>query len=108
MCYNVEAGGYNMYLRFWNCVACFIKIFIITIIILPLFFLIKINFDIGVAYCNYLNVSPDFCLTVMTPGLALGVAIILSFFEFISGCYLIDKLKQIKLIKVIYDKIYYM
>ena len=108
LCYNIETGGDNMYLSFWDCVVCFIKSFIITMIITPLFLLIKINCDIGVAYCNYLEVPLDFGFTMMSPGLALEVVIVLSFFEFLIGWYLVNRIKKIKFVKAIYDRICYM
>lgn len=107
LCYNVKTGGDNMYLSFWDCVVCFIKSFIITMIISPLFILIKINCDIGVAYCNYLEVPLDFGFTVMSPGLAFEIAFVLSLIEFILIYFIFNKLSRVKFIKKIYNSIYY-
>lgn len=96
-----------MYLSFWDCVVCFIKSFIITMIISPLFILIKINCDIGVAYCNYLKVPLDFGFTMMSPGLAFEIAFVLSLIEFILIYFIFNKLSRIKFIKKIYNSIYY-
>ena len=107
LCYNIETGGDNMYLSFWDCVLCFIKSFIITMIISPLFLLIKINCDIGVAYCNYLEVPLDFGFTMMSPGLAFEIAFVLSLIEFILIYFIFNKLSRVKFIKKIYNSIYY-
>ena len=108
MCYNIETGGDNMYLSFWDYVVCFIKSFIITMIISPLFVLIKFNCDIGVAYCNYLNVPLDFGFTIMSPGLAFEIAFVLSLIEFIFIYFITSKLSKTKAIKNLYDKVYYL
>lgn len=97
-----------MYLSFWDCVVCFIKSFIITMIISLLFILIKMNCDIGVAYCNYLKVPLDFGFTMMCPGLAFEIAFVLSLIEFIFIYFIISKLSKIKAIKNLYDKVYYL
>ena len=108
LCYNIETGGDNMYLSFWDFVVCFIKSFIITMIITPLFLLIKINCDIGVAYCNYLEVPLDFGFTMMSPGLAFEIAFVLSLIEFIFIYFITSKLSKTKAIKNLYDKVYYL
>ena len=108
LCYNIETGGDNMYLSFWDLVVCFIKSFIITMIISPLFLLIKINCDIGVAYCNYLEVPLDFGFTMMSPGLAFEIAFVLSLIEFIFIYFITSKLSKTKAIKNLYDKVYYL
>ena len=97
-----------MYLSFWDCVICFIKSFIITMIISPLFLLIKINCDIGVAYCNYLQVPLVFGFTMMSRGLAFEIAFVLSLIEFIFIYFITSKLSKTKAIKNLYDKVYYL
>ena len=76
-------------------------------IISPLFFLIKINCDIGVAHCNYLEVPLDFGFTMMSPGLPFEIAFVLSLFEFILIYFIFNKLSRVKFIKKIYNSIYY-
>lgn len=97
-----------MYLSFWDYVVCFIKSFIITMIISPLFVLIKFNCDIGVAYCNYLKVPLDFGFTMMSPGLAFEIAFVLSLIEFILIYFIFNKLSRVKFVKKIYNSIYYL
>lgn len=109
ICYNVKTGGNNMYyLNFKDYVVIFFKSAIMTLCISPILLLPLLNCKFAIWLCNYLEIPYDFCLTMMSPGFALEVVIVLSFFEFIIGCYLVDKLKNNKFIKAIYDKIYYM
>lgn len=109
MCYNIETGGNNMYyLNFKDYVVIFFKSVIMTLCISPVLLLPFLNSKFAIWFCDYLEIPYDFCLTVMSPGFALEVSIVLSFFEFIIGCHLVDKLKNNKLIKAIYDKIYFM
>lgn len=95
-----------MYLNICDYIVCFIKSFIITMIISPVFLLIKINCDIGVAYCNYLNVPLDFGLTMMSPGLAFEISLVLSIIEFVLIYFIINRLSKIKFVKKLYNKIY--
>ena len=109
ICYNVKTGGNNMYhLNFKDYVVIFFKSVIIILCISPVLLLPLFNSKFSIWLCNYLEIPYDFCMTVISPGFALEVVIVLSFFEFIIGCYLVDKLKNNKFIKAIYDKIYYM
>lgn len=97
-----------MYLSFWDYVVCFIKSFILTMLISPLIVLTKINCDIGIAYCNYVNVPLDFGFTMMSPGLAFEIALVLSIIEFVLIYFIISRLSKIKVIKKLYNKIYYL
>lgn len=97
-----------MYLSFWDYVVCFIKSFILTMLISPLIVLTKINCDIGMAYCKYLNVPLDFGFTMMSPGLAFEIALVLSIIEFVLIYFIISRLSKIKVIKKLYNKIYYL
>lgn len=97
-----------MYLSFWDYVICFIKSFIITMLISQLIVLTKINCDIGIAYCNYLNVPLDFGFTMMSPGFAFEIALVLSIIEFVLIYFIISRLSKIKVIKKLYNKIYYL
>ena len=96
------------YLNFKDYVVIFFKSVIMTLCISPVLLLPFLNSKFAIWFCDYLEIPYDFCLTVMSPGFALEVSIVLSFFEFIIGCHLVDILKNNKLIKAIYDKIYFM
>lgn len=57
------------------------------------FILLKFNYFMGVLYCNFLKVPLDFTLSVMSPGMALEVTIVLFVFEIIGICVLVSKSK---------------
>ena len=52
-----------------------------------------------------MNIPYDFALTVMSPGFAIEVAIVLSFIEISVVIWLFNKLKRFKLIKLMSDSI---
>ena len=89
-------------------VVIFLKSVILTFCISPILVLPLVNTKLSYLFCNYLGVPYDFCLTMMSPGLALEVVIVLSFFEFLIGWYLVNRIKKIKFVKAIYDRICYM
>ena len=66
-----------MYLSFKDiCLVC-LKAFILTLIFSGLVFLMQFNYNIGISYCELLNIPKDFALTVISPGMAIEVAIIM-------------------------------
>lgn len=96
------------YLNFKDYVIIVFKSLIMTLCISPVLLLPFVNLKLAILFCNYLEVPYNFCLTIMSPGFALEVVIVLSFIELMVGSYLVDKIKNIKIVKTIYDKIYYM
>lgn len=86
-----------MYLSFRDiCLIC-LKVFLLTLIFLGLFFLILFNYNVGISYCEFLNIPKDFALTIVSPGMAIEVAIIMLVIEMVILFLLIKKLKRIKL-----------
>lgn len=86
-----------MYLSFKDiCLIC-LKTFILTLIFSGLVFLIHFNYNIGIRYCELLNIPKDFALTIISPGMAIEVAIIMLVIEMVIFFLLLKKLKRIKL-----------
>ena len=46
------------------------------------------------SYCDFMNIPYDFALTVMSPGFAIEVAIVLSVIEISVVIWLFNKLKR--------------
>ncbi len=86
-----------MYLSFKDiCLIC-LKSFILTLIFLGLIFLMSFNYSVGVSYCELLNIPKDFALTIISPGMAIEVAIIMFVIEMVIFFLMIKKLKRVKL-----------
>ena len=86
-----------MYLSFKDiCLVC-LKAFILTLIFSGLVFLMQFNYNIGISYCELLNIPKDFALTVISPGMAIEVAIIMLVIEMVVFFLLFKELKRIKL-----------
>lgn len=86
-----------MYLSFKDiCLIC-LKTFILTLIFSGLVFLMQFNYNIGISYCELLNIPKDFALTVISPGMAIEVAIIMLVIEMVIFFLLFKELKRIKL-----------
>ena len=86
-----------MFLDFKKVFLIFIKTFILTLIIGGLLFLIRFDYSIGIMYCKLLNVPKDFTLTMVSPGIAIDVTIIMFVVEMIGLHFIIRNLKKIKL-----------
>lgn len=86
-----------MYLSFKDiCLIC-LKAFILTLIFSGLVFLMQFNYNIGISYCELLNIPKDFTLTVISPGMAIEVAIIMLVMEMVIFFLILKKIKRIKL-----------
>lgn len=83
-----------MYLDFKDVCLFFIKIFIITLIVVGLLFLIRFDYNIGIRYCEILNIPKDFALTMVSPGMAIELAIIMFVVEMIGLYFIIKILKN--------------
>lgn len=83
-----------MYLDFKDVCLIFIKTFIITLIVVGLLFLIRFDYNIGIRYCEILNIPKDFALTMVSPGMAIEVAIIMFVVEMIGLYFIIKILKK--------------
>lgn len=86
-----------MYLSFRDICLIFLKSFLLTLLFLGLFFLIRFNYNIGISYCKLLNIPKDFALTMVSPGMAIEVSSIMLVIEMIIFFLLIKKFKRIKL-----------
>lgn len=95
-----------MFLDFKDVCLIFIKTFIITLIVVGLLFLIRFNYNIGIRYCEILNIPKDFALTMVSPGMAIEVSIIMFAIEMIFLFYIVKNLKKIKIIDKILKILY--
>lgn len=68
-----------------------LKAILNTAIIVGLGFLGYYDYHLGIGYCNLMNIPKDFALSVVSPGMAIEVGIVLFVFELI-GLYFIIKL----------------
>lgn len=83
-----------MYLDFKDVCLIFIKTLILTLIVIGLLFLIRFDYNIGIRYCEILNIPKDFALTMVSPGMAIEVAIIMFVVEMIGLYFIIKILKK--------------
>ena len=83
-----------MYLDFKDVCLIFIKTLILTLIVVGLLFLIRFDYNIGLRYCEILNIPKDFALTMVSPGMAIEVAIIMFVVEMIGLYFIIKILKK--------------
>lgn len=95
-----------MFLEFKDVCLIFIKTFIITLIVVGLLFLIRFNYNIGIRYCEILNIPKDFALTMVSPGMAIEVSIIMFAIEMIFLFHIVKNLKKIKIIDKILKILY--
>ena len=85
-----------MYLSFKDVMLVVLKSIIITAIIFGLGALGALDYHLGIGYCNLMNIPKDLALTMVSPGMAIEIGIILFVFEFIVLCLLVKQLKKIK------------
>ena len=70
-----------MYITFEDAAISFLKAaFVTTLAVIQLLLTLQF-YKLGCSYCDFMNIPYDFALTVMSPGFAIEVAIVLSFIE---------------------------
>lgn len=69
----------------------------LTLIFSGLILLMSFNYSVGISYCELLNIPKNFALTIISPGMAIEVAIIMFVIEMVIFFLLIKKLKRVKL-----------
>ena len=80
-------------MHFRVCFFTFIKLLGIIVFAIIVYYLVNFDYHLGVSYCNYVNIPKDFSLTVMSPGFAIEICIILFVFEIAILGFIINKLK---------------
>lgn len=83
-----------MYLSFKELMLAVLKGIIIISIVVGLVALGILDYHLGIGYCNILNIPKDLALTVVSPGMAIEVGIVLFVFEFIALCFAVKVLKR--------------
>ena len=66
-----------MYLSFEDLVLCILKALILTFIIFGLGLLGGFDYHLGVVYCNLMNIPKDLALSMVSPGMAINIGILL-------------------------------
>lgn len=85
-----------MYLSFKELMLAVLKGIIIISIVVGLVALGILDYHLGIGYCNLLNIPKDLALTMVSPGMAIEVGILLFVFEFIEFCFAVKFLKSFK------------
>lgn len=94
-----------MYLDFRDVMENIVKVLIYTFIVSFVIFTLYMNYNVGKAYCDFIGVPYNFCLSMSSPGLAPEVAILLSVLEFGVIYYILQKLKKMKIVNLLFEKI---
>lgn len=99
-----------MHLKVKNIIFCCFKMFIYVSTVLLISCVLAriciINHELGVMYCNLLNIPEDLTLSVLSPGVVIQVAIILSCIELFLAIFIINKVKKIEVVRKICEKIF--
>lgn len=83
-----------MYLSFKELMLSVLKGIIIISIVVGLVALSILDYHLGIGYCIILNIPKDLALTVVSPGMAIEVGIVLFVFEFIALFFAVKVLKR--------------
>lgn len=75
-----------------------LKSLVWTIFIAFLFAINIFNYDVGVGFCEMMNIPKDFTLTMISPGMAINITITLFVIEMICLFHIIKILKRISIV----------
>ncbi|MBO5004124.1 MAG: hypothetical protein J6D03_02515 [Clostridia bacterium] len=84
----------SMYMSFKDFLLCVLKALILTFMLAGLYGLVMYNYKLGIAYCNFLNIPKDLAFSVVSPGMAVEVSLLLLVIELV-GFYLVTKFLRI-------------
>ncbi|MBO4246106.1 MAG: hypothetical protein J5892_05180 [Bacilli bacterium] len=87
-----------MYLSFKDFMLIVLKSIIVTSIIFGLGALGALDYHLGISYCNLMNIPKDLAFTMVSPGMAIEIGILLFVFEFAILFILVRRLKRFKAI----------
>lgn len=79
-----------MYMSLKDFFLCILKSLLLTSILGGLYLLGMFDYKLGIGYCNLMNIPKDLALTIVSPGMAIEVCILLFVFELI-GLYFVVK-----------------
>lgn len=85
-----------MYLSFKDFMLIVLKSIIVTSIIFGLGALGALDYHLGIGYCNLMNIPKDLAFTMVSPGMAIEIGILLFVFEFAILFILVRRLKRFK------------
>ena len=87
-----------MYLSFKGICLCILKYFILTLLIGVVIELALFNYNIGIKCCDMMNISRDLALTIISPGIAIEIGIVLFVFEFVGFFFIIKFFRRFNMI----------
>ncbi len=85
-----------MYLSFKDFLLALLKSFILTILLLSFSGLCMLDYQLGIGYCNAMNIPRDFAISIMSPGMAIEISIVLFVIEIIALYLIVKNLKRFK------------
>lgn len=87
-----------MYMSLKDLFLCILKSLLLISILGGLYLLGMFDYKLGIGYCNLMNIPKDLALTVVSPGMAIEVCIVLFVFELIGLYFIIKLLRRNKYI----------
>lgn len=92
-----------MYLNFEDICMSIFKCLIWTIFIFLIFHINVFNYNIGVSFCGIMEIPKDFTLTMVSPGMAINVTIIMFVMEMIVFFFIVKKLRKIQIVNKFFE-----
>ena len=80
-----------MYMSLKDLFLCILKSLLLISILGGLYLLGMFDYKLGIGYCNLMNIPKDLTFTIVSPGMAIEVGILLFVFELV-GLYFVVKL----------------
>lgn len=86
-----------MYLDFEDGLLIIVKALILSAIVGLLIALGIFDYNLGVSFCNLMNIPKGFAPSVMSPGMAIDFTVVMFVIEMIGLFFIVNNLKKIKL-----------
>lgn len=90
-------------MEFKNIMLIILKSILNTAIIMGLGLIFYYDYHIGIGYCNFMNIPKDFAISIVSPGMAIEVCIVLFVFEIIFLYFIVKLLRRNKYIDSFYN-----
>ena len=92
-----------MYLDFEDVLLIIVKTLILSAIVGLLIALGIFDYNLGVSFCNLMNIPKDFAPSVMSPGMAIDFTVVMFVIEMIGLFFIVNNLKKIKLFESFFN-----
>lgn len=83
-----------MYISLKNFLLCMLKSLLLISFFVGVYFLVVLDYNLGLEYCSLMNIPKDLAFTIVSPGMAIDVCVVLFILELVCFYFIIKFLRR--------------